>query len=53
MTSCIQKQGSVTQKVTINGKEVRSGIHKYERYENNRPLYGGVNDPRMGTVGME
>ena len=42
----------MTQKHTISGKEIRSGITKYERYENGQPVYGGVNDPRMGTVGM-
>lgn len=39
----------MTQKVTINGTVVPAGITKYERFENGRPVYGGVNDPRMGS----
>ena len=45
----MQRQGSVTQKATINGVEIRAGVTKYERYQGGRPVYGGVNDPRMGT----
>ena len=48
----MQRQGSVTQKATINGQEIRAGITKYERYQNGRAVYGGVNDPRMGTFGF-
>ena len=40
----------MTQRVTINGKEIRAGITNINRYTDNRPNYGGVNDPRMGTV---
>ena len=41
----------MTQKLTMaNGTEVRSGITKYERYENGQPAYGSVSDPRMGTL---
>lgn len=45
---CI-RQGSVTQKAIINGIEIRAGITRYDRYQGGRPVYGGVNDPRMGT----
>ncbi|CAM9651215.1 unnamed protein product, partial [Phaeothamnion confervicola] len=40
---------SVTQKVTVNNKVIPPGITRYETYSNGLPLYGGVNDPRMGT----
>ncbi|CAM9294553.1 unnamed protein product [Ectocarpus fasciculatus] len=46
---CI-RDGSVTQKVTINGEVIRAGITKYDRFENGLPAYGGVNDPRMGSI---
>lgn len=46
----MQREGSVTQKVTINGEVIRAGITKYDRFENGLPAYGGVNDPRMGSV---
>mmetsp|Transcript_5565 Transcript_5565/g.8472 ORF Transcript_5565/g.8472 Transcript_5565/m.8472 type:complete len:1747 (-) Transcript_5565:289-5529(-) len=45
------RQGSVTQKATINNVEIRAGVTKYEmRDKNGDPLYGGVYDPRMGTL---
>ena len=40
----------MTQKVTINGEVVRAGITKFDRFENGVPAYGGVNDPRMGSI---
>eukprot|EP00639_Heterosigma_akashiwo_P006907 CAMPEP_0194564790 /NCGR_PEP_ID=MMETSP0292-20121207/4302_1 /TAXON_ID=39354 /ORGANISM="Heterosigma akashiwo, Strain CCMP2393" /LENGTH=165 /DNA_ID=CAMNT_0039413985 /DNA_START=100 /DNA_END=595 /DNA_ORIENTATION=- len=43
------KQMSVTQRVNINGNEIKSGIYRYETYSNGQPVYGGPNDPRMGT----
>jgi len=43
------KQMSVTQRVTINGTEIKSGIYRYETYSNGHPVYGGVNDSRMGS----
>jgi len=33
----------------MNGVEIRAGITKYERSMNGRPVYGGIDDPRMGT----
>ncbi|KAG5185243.1 hypothetical protein JKP88DRAFT_271988 [Tribonema minus] len=43
------RQMSVTQKVTVNNKVIPEGITRFETYQNGQPLYGGVNDPRMGT----
>jgi DNA-directed RNA polymerase II subunit RPB1 len=44
-----QREGSVTQKIVVNGQEIRAGITKVDRYIHGVPIYGGVHDPRMGT----
>jgi DNA-directed RNA polymerase II subunit RPB1 len=36
------------------GEEIRAGITKYERFtKNNTPIYGGINDPRMGSFNSQ
>lgn len=45
----IQRAGSVTTANTIDGVHIRAGVTKFDRFENGRPVYGGVNDPRMGS----
>jgi hypothetical protein len=40
---------SVTQTTNVNNKVIPEGITRFETYQNGQPLYGGVNDPRMGT----
>ena len=46
-----QKKGSVTQKIRLNTspEEIRAGITKVDRFKANMPVYGSVNDPRMGS----
>ena len=46
------RKGSVTQRIRLEGsnEEVEAGITSLERYRNNKALYGGVEDPRMGTL---
>ena len=51
-TTCLrQKKGSVTQKIRLNSsnEEIRAGITKVDRFKANMPVYGSVNDPRMGS----
>jgi DNA-directed RNA polymerase II subunit RPB1 len=50
-TIVTQKKGSVTQKIRLNntGEEIRAGITKVDRFKANMPVYGSVNDPRMGS----
>ncbi len=40
---------SVLQKATVNQKVIPEGVTRFETYQNGQPVYGGVNDPRMGT----
>lgn len=52
----MQRKGSVTQKFRLpnSTEEIRPGITKYERYTSgNMPVYGGVNDPRMGSLNQD
>ena len=46
------RKGSVTQKIRFEGtnEEIEPGITKFERYRNGKPVYGGVEDPRMGSL---
>ncbi|GKZ01276.1 hypothetical protein MPSEU_001078600 [Mayamaea pseudoterrestris] len=44
------RQYSVTQAVTVNGRKVPSGVTRYETHFNGQPVYGGVNDPRLGSI---
>ena len=45
------RQLSVTTKATLtNDRQVSAGITKYETHVNGLPNYGGVNDPRMGSL---
>ena len=39
---------SVTQEAFINGKRIKEGINTAQAHENGMPVYGGLNDPRMG-----
>ena len=42
---------SVTQKTNARERAVDAGISKYETYLDGKGVYGGVNDPRMGSSG--
>lgn len=41
---------SVTQATTIDRQPVPAGITRPENFSNGKPVYGGVNDPRMGSL---
>mmetsp|Transcript_8390 Transcript_8390/g.18385 ORF Transcript_8390/g.18385 Transcript_8390/m.18385 type:complete len:1171 (-) Transcript_8390:1742-5254(-) len=41
---------SVTQAITVNGRRVPAGITRFETTLAGQPVYGGVNDPRMGSL---
>jgi len=41
---------SVTQKTNARERAVDAGISKYETYLDGKGVYGGVNDPRMGSL---
>jgi len=45
-----QRQYSVTQAITVNGRKVPAGVHRYETHLNGQPVYGGANDPRLGNI---
>jgi DNA-directed RNA polymerase II subunit RPB1 len=45
-----QRQYSVTQSITVNGRAVPAGITKYETAINGQYVYGGPNDPRLGNL---
>jgi len=44
------KQYSVTQAITVNGRKIPAGVTRYETYVAGQPVYGGVNDPRLGDL---
>ncbi|GAX18796.1 DNA-directed RNA polymerase II subunit RPB1 [Fistulifera solaris] len=44
------KEYSVTQAVTINGRKVPAGVTRYETTIQGQPVYGGANDPRLGSL---
>ncbi|KAG7372289.1 DNA-directed RNA polymerase subunit A' [Nitzschia inconspicua] len=44
------RQSSVTQAITVNGRQIPAGITRYETQVNGQPVYGGVNDPRLGSL---
>ncbi|KAL3809055.1 LOW QUALITY PROTEIN: hypothetical protein ACHAXA_001717, partial [Cyclostephanos tholiformis] len=44
------KQYSVTQAITVNGRKIPAGVTRYETYMAGQPVYGGVNDPRLGDI---
>lgn len=42
---------SVTKELRIEGRQtIPEGITRQDTYTNGKPQYGGVNDPRMGTM---
>eukprot|EP00904_Undaria_pinnatifida_P012757 jgi/Undpi1/8611/HiC_scaffold_25.g11076.m1 len=41
---------SVLQKVKVNDVDVPEGVTKYDLYKDGSAVYGGANDPRMGTL---
>ena len=45
-----QRQASVTQAITVNGRKVPAGVTRYETQVNGQPVYGGANDPRLGNL---
>jgi DNA-directed RNA polymerase II subunit RPB1 len=44
------RQYSVTQAITVNSKKIPAGITRYETQINGQPVYGGANDPRLGSI---
>mmetsp|Transcript_30765 Transcript_30765/g.55730 ORF Transcript_30765/g.55730 Transcript_30765/m.55730 type:complete len:1711 (+) Transcript_30765:43-5175(+) len=44
------KEASVTQTITVNGRQVPAGITRYETQVHGQPVYGGANDPRLGDI---
>jgi len=44
------RQYSVTQAITVNGRKIPAGVTRYETYMAGQPVYGGVNDPRLGDL---
>jgi DNA-directed RNA polymerase II subunit RPB1 len=44
------RQYSVTQAITVNSKIIPAGITRYETQINGQPVYGGPNDPRLGSI---
>jgi DNA-directed RNA polymerase II subunit RPB1 len=44
------RQYSVTQAVTINNRPIPAGVTRYETQINGQPVYGGANDPRLGSL---
>ena len=44
------RQFSVTQAITVNGKKIPTGVTRYETNVNGQAVYGGANDPRMGSL---
>lgn len=52
--SCpLQRRMSVTQATTIDRTPIPAGITRPETFINGKAVYGGVNDPRMGTTDRE
>ncbi|CAN0181755.1 unnamed protein product, partial [Ectocarpus sp. 13 AM-2016] len=44
------RQMSVLQKVKVNDVDIPEGVTKYDLYKDGSAVYGGANDPRMGTL---
>eukprot|EP00529_Nitzschia_sp_RCC80_P002549 CAMPEP_0113469714 /NCGR_PEP_ID=MMETSP0014_2-20120614/16047_1 /TAXON_ID=2857 /ORGANISM="Nitzschia sp." /LENGTH=1732 /DNA_ID=CAMNT_0000362211 /DNA_START=924 /DNA_END=6122 /DNA_ORIENTATION=+ /assembly_acc=CAM_ASM_000159 len=44
------RQYSVTQAITVNGRQIPAGVTRYETQVNGQPVYGGANDPRLGNI---
>ncbi|GMI08152.1 hypothetical protein TrLO_g5004, partial [Triparma laevis f. longispina] len=44
------RKSSVTQSTQINGRTIPAGITRYETQIAGQPVYGGPNDPRMGSL---
>jgi DNA-directed RNA polymerase II subunit RPB1 len=40
----------VTQAITVNGRQIPAGVTRYETQVQGQPVYGGVNDPRLGSL---
>lgn len=49
------RKGSVTQRIRLEGtnEEVEAGITLFERFRNGKAVYGGTEDPRMGTFDFD
>ena len=49
------RKGSVTQRIRLEGsnEEVEAGITCFERFRNGKAVYGGIEDPRMGTFDFD
>jgi len=45
-----QRQCSVTQAITVNGRKIPAGVTRYETQVQGQPVYGGANDPRLGNL---
>eukprot|EP00548_Thalassiothrix_antarctica_P002465 CAMPEP_0194143634 /NCGR_PEP_ID=MMETSP0152-20130528/12758_1 /TAXON_ID=1049557 /ORGANISM="Thalassiothrix antarctica, Strain L6-D1" /LENGTH=1743 /DNA_ID=CAMNT_0038843123 /DNA_START=23 /DNA_END=5254 /DNA_ORIENTATION=+ len=44
------RQYSVTQAININNRPIPAGVTRYETQINGQPVYGGANDPRLGSL---
>jgi DNA-directed RNA polymerase II subunit RPB1 len=44
------RQYSVTQAITINNRPIPAGVTRYETQLNGQAVYGGANDPRLGSL---
>jgi len=40
----------VTQQTVVDGEVVPEGVHTPDLYRRNIPVYGGLSDPRLGTI---
>lgn len=40
----------MTQAITVNGRKVPAGVTRYEVTINGQAVYGGANDPRLGSL---
>ena len=45
-----QRQYSVTQAITVNGRKIPGGVTRYETQIQGQAVYGGANDPRLGNL---
>lgn len=49
------RRGSVTQQIHFEntGEKIRAGVYRVDRFRNQQALYGGLNDPRMGSLSFQ
>jgi len=44
------RQYSVTQAINVNNRPIPAGVTRYETQVNGQAVYGGANDPRLGSL---